>query len=258
MVAGCADEATPVAATSTFAPSATTGSWWVPPSGVAWQIQLLDGIDTGYDVAVFDVDLVDTDQATIDELHGAGRRVICYLSAGSYEDWRPDAGAYPDDVLGLALEGWPGERWIDIRRLDAVGPILETRLDLAVAKGCDAVDPDNVDGYANPTGFDLTASDQIAFDRWLADQAHRRGLGVGLKNDLDQIPDLVAWFDFAVNEECFTYEECDVLKPFVDSGKAVLAIDYSGDSSRCAAAEALGLSLLFKDLDLGAVSAACP
>ena len=51
------------------------------------------------------------------------------------------------------------------------------RLDLAAAKGCDAVDPDNVDGYANPTGFDLTGDDQLAFNRWLAEGRSRAASG---------------------------------------------------------------------------------
>ncbi len=44
--------------------------------------------------------------------------------------------------------------------------------------------------------------------RFLAAAARERGLLVGLKNDLDQIPDLVHDFDFAVNEQRFEYDEC--------------------------------------------------
>ncbi|MBI5156453.1 MAG: endo alpha-1,4 polygalactosaminidase [Acidimicrobiia bacterium] len=233
------------------------GPWWIPPQETTWQIQLQGEIDTSLDVAVYEVDLFDTPQGTIDALHADGRRVICYFSAGSHEDWRSDADAFADSVLGLPLEGWPGERWLDIRRLDLFGAILEARLDLAADKGCDAVDPDNVEGYANPTGFGLTAADQLAFNRWLAAEAHGRGLGIGLKNDLAQIPDLVDAFDFAVNEECFAFAECGLLAPFLDAGKAVLAIDYSFDRSVCLEAGAMGLSLVFKEWDLGAELETC-
>lgn len=238
--------------------SPATDGWWGPAAGVTWQIQLLGDVDTGWDVEVYEVDLFDTPEATIERLHAAGRRVVCYFSAGSHEDWRPDAADYPAAVLGLALEGWPGERWVDVRRIDVLGPILETRLDLAAAKGCDAVDPDNVDGYANPTGFDLTGDDQLAFNRWIAGGAHDRGLGVALKNDLEQIPDLVAWFDLAVNEECFHFDECELLTPFLDADKAVLAIDYSTDDSICPQARRMGISLVFKDRDLTASGRPCP
>ncbi len=179
--------------------------------------------------------------------------MICYLSAGSWEDWRPDAGFYPPGVLGNPLDGWPGERWVDIRRLDILGPILEARLDLAESKGCTGVEPDNVDAYQNDSGFPLQAADQLVFNRWLASEAHQRGLSVGLKNDLDQVPDLVGGFDWALNEQCYEYSECDLLQPFIDAGKAVFGVEYNGDELVfCPYFNALGYSWLKKDLDLGA------
>ena len=104
--------------------------------------------------------------------------------------------------------GWPGERWLDIRRLSVLEPLMATRFDMCRDKGFDAVEPDNMDGYRNSTGFPLTAHDQLAYNRLIAELAHERGLAVGLKNDLDQIPELVGDFDFAVNEECAEYDEC--------------------------------------------------
>jgi hypothetical protein len=121
---------------------------------------------------------------------------------------------------------WPGERWLDIRNLQILAPIMLERIALAAQKGCDGVDPDNVDGYANKTGFPLTAEDQIAYNIFLADTAHHNGLGIGLKNDLDQIPNLVSYFDWALNESCFYYEECHLLLPFIAAGKPVFIIEY--------------------------------
>ncbi len=86
---------------------------------------------------------------------------MCYLSAGTYENWRPDAAAFSKQIIGKADEGWTGENWLDIRRIDLLAPILQARLDLCKAKGFDAVEPDNVDGYQNETGFPLTAADQL-------------------------------------------------------------------------------------------------
>jgi hypothetical protein len=125
------------------------------------------------------------------------------------------------------MEGWPDEKWLDIRRWDVLGPILAARFAVCRQKGFDGVEPDNVDGYANDSGFDLTPADQLAYNRMLADLAHERGLTVGLKNDLDQVDDLVDHFDFAVNEQCAQYKECDTLQPFVDQGKPVLHVEYS-------------------------------
>ncbi|MBK9180664.1 MAG: endo alpha-1,4 polygalactosaminidase [Acidimicrobiales bacterium] len=242
-------------------PSPAAGGWgrWRPEPGLTWQLQLSGPVDTSVDADVYDVDLVETPQATIDALQAAGRRVVCYLSAGSHEDWRPDAGAWPAEVLGRPLVGWPGERWVDVRRLDVLAPLLAARLDLARAKGCDAVDPDNVDGYASDTGFPLTADDQLRFNRWLAGQAHARGLAVGLKNDVEQVAGLVDAFDFAVNEQCFAHDECEALVPFVRAGKAVFGVEYEGDPAAfCPQADRLGFSWILKRPELDAWVRPCP
>ncbi len=198
---------------------------WPPTPGTSWQIQLRGTLDTSFDVDVYVVDLFDTSQASIDALHAAGRKVVCYFSAGSFEDWRSDAAAYPSAAVGSPLDEWPGEFWIDTRST-AVRSILATRLDLAKSRGCDGVDPDNVDGFANATGFPLTSDTQLDFNRFLAREAHARGLLVGLKNDVGQIDALVAEFDWQINEQCFAYAECDTLSPFIAASKPVWSLEY--------------------------------
>ncbi|HGG59812.1 MAG TPA: endo alpha-1,4 polygalactosaminidase [Gammaproteobacteria bacterium] len=233
-------------------------SWWRPAPGTSWQWQLSGAVDTAYDVAMYDIDLTETPQAVIDELHAAGRKVICYYSAGSWENYRDDADQFPASVLGNTLDGWPDEKWLDIRRLDVLAPIMRARLDLAASKGCDGVEPDNVDGYANDTGFPLTRDDQLAYNRWTASEAHARGLSVGLKNALNLIPDLVADYDWALNEQCFQYDECDLLTPFVTAGKAVFGVEYQGSvESFCPRANALNFDWLKKRLDLDAWRLSC-
>ena len=205
----------------------------------------------------YDVDYETTSVADVDTLHRAGRGVICYLSAGSWEEYRGDAGRFPDAVLGNRLDGWPDERWLDIRRTDILLPIMADRMDTCAAKGFDAVEPDNVDGYANESGFPLTAEDQLAYNRAVAALARDRGLSVALKNDLDQIPDLVEDFDFAINEECIRYSECDNYAPFTEAGKAVLHVEYEGPLDFCSQSERLGLSSMLKPLDLGVARESC-
>ncbi len=201
---------------------------WLPAPGVTWQWQLIDAIDFSFDVEMYDIDLFDVAAEDIAALQADGRTVICYFSAGSWEQWREDAADFPAAALGDLLENWEDERWLDITS-DVVRAVMEERLDLAAQKGCDGVEPDNVDGYANDNGFGLTADDQLNFNRWLAEQAHARGLSVGLKNDLDQLEDLVAWFDWALNEECHTYDECGRLAVFTAAGKAVFNAEYVED-----------------------------
>jgi hypothetical protein len=174
------------------------------------------------------------------------------VSAGSYESWRPDASAYPAVVLGRG-NGWPGEKWVDIRRLDVLVPILDARVGACAAAGFDAVEFDNVDGAFNRTGFTLSAADQVRFNRALADLAHGHGLSVGLKNDLAQLTPLFAWFDFAINEQCSQYAECSLYDPWTDAGKHVVQVEYSAAlGAFCPDAIAHGRSAIKKDLALEA------
>lgn len=241
MAAGCGDSAAPnpYVPLDPEVPPVTSGAWYRPTVNTTWQWQLSipDGEsapNTSYDVNVYDLDLFDTDASLIATLHGEGRAVVCYFSAGSWEDWREDAGAFPAEVLGRALDGWEGERWLDIRA-PVVLDLMLARLDLAVSKGCDGVEPDNVDGYTNGTGFALNYEQQLAFDRHLANAAHERGLAVGLKNSGDQAAELVDYYDFSLNEQCHEYDECDQLAPFTDAGKPIWNAEYASPDSEAAA-----------------------
>jgi len=229
---------------------------WAPAPGTTWQWQLTGTIDQSIDVQMYDIDLFDATAAIISSLHSKGRAVICYFST-QYEDWRPDAALFTSAVLGSNLDDWPGERYVDIRSA-LVRQIMSARLDLALSKGCDGVEPDNVDSYANSNGLGLKAADQLDYNRFLASEAHKRGLSVGLKNDLDQVSALVANFDWALNEQCNEYGECGDLNPFVTAGKAVFGVEYTGSASTvCPKMVTSKFSWLMKDLDLGAKVTQC-
>lgn len=231
---------------------------WSPTPGTTWQWQLNQPVNTSYNVQMYDVDLFETPQATIDQLHTDGRTVICYFSAGSVEDWRPDAKQFPKIAIGKKLVGWAGEKWLDVRQIAAIGPIMRARLDKAVARHCDGVEADNVDAYTNKSGFPLTYQNQLAFNTWLAGEAHARYLSIGLKNDLDQIPDLVDDFDWALNEQCYEYHECGLLQPFVSANKAVFGVEYNTNPAVfCPQANAAGYSFMKKHLDLDAWMQPC-
>ncbi|MER5510228.1 endo alpha-1,4 polygalactosaminidase [Streptomyces sp. NPDC002766] len=244
-------------ATHSDSDSPASAPRWRPHPGVAWQWQLSGRIDTSVDVPVYDIDGFDQSRATVAALHRKGRKVICYLSTGAWEDWRPDAKKFPRSVIGRG-NGWRGERWLDIRRTDVLAPLMAARLDMCRDKGFDAVEPDNMDGYRNTTGFHLTAADQLRYNRLLAKLAHDRGMAVGLKNDLDQIPLLVKDFDFAVDEQCAQYGECAALKPFIEADKAVFHVEYELPTSRfCAQSRRLKLSSMLKKYELGPWRRAC-
>jgi len=64
---------------------------------------------------VIDVDLENTSNATIASLKANGTKVMCYFSAGTYEDFRADKGLFRKSEIGKPLHEWPGENWLDIR-----------------------------------------------------------------------------------------------------------------------------------------------
>ncbi|MEZ5401690.1 MAG: endo alpha-1,4 polygalactosaminidase [Bryobacteraceae bacterium] len=231
---------------------------WKPALNTSWQWQLNQPIDLSVDAAMYDVDLFDTPVSVIDALHARGRKAVCYLSVGTFEDWRSDASRFPDSVKGRALEDFQNERWLDIRRWDILGPIMESRLDLCKSKGFDAIEPDNVDAYTNRSGFPLTGADQLAYNIKIAAAAHARGLSVGLKNDIDQIRDLLPHFDWALNEQCFQYQECGGYLEFIRAGKAVFNVEYEQrPESFCPQANSMNFNSLYKKFDLDAYRVAC-
>ena len=242
-------------ASATTTASSTTG--WVPSIGDSFFIQLDTdaGLDTTVNVDIYDIDIEDTSTANVALLQSQGKKVIGYFSAGSYEDWRLDEASFPESVKGNSVGSWPGERWLDIREIATLRTIMGARMDAAVAKGFDGVDPDNVDGYSNNTGFPLSAGHQITYNQMLASEAHNRGLAVALKNSAELVVDLVDDFDFSVCEQCFEYNEETMYSPYITAGKPVFNIEYL--QKECTAAQALSFYQVLKTLDLDATRDPC-
>ena len=229
---------------------------------IDWQWQLAEEpVDLGIDVDMWDIDLFENSAAVIAALHERQRKVICYVSVGSWEEWRPDAGGFPAEVIGKDYGGWPGEKWLDIRRIDLLAPLMRARLDECKAKGFDGVEPDNIDGYANDTGFSLTYQDQLNYNIWLAKEAHARGLSIGLKNDSDQVAELLPYFDWALTEDCFAEGWCDQLLPFIDAGKPVFAAEYTDTGMTldgfCSEANSMRINAVLKHRELGVYRETC-
>jgi hypothetical protein len=214
-----------VGAVALAAGVASGASRWVPPKHLTWYWQLQGKIDNAVSVAAYDVDAFDTSAREVATLHAQGKHVICYIDVGTWENWRPDAGRFPKSVLGDP-NGWPGERWLDIRRLSVLEPIMTARMKLCARKHFDAVEPDNIDGYENKTGFPLTAREQLSYDEWVAREAHGLGLAVFQKNDPEQARAMQPYFDGVLDEQCNQYQECSSFRPYLRAGKPVLNAEY--------------------------------
>ncbi|CAI5940401.1 unnamed protein product [Closterium sp. NIES-64] len=204
-------------------------------------------VDTTVNAQVYDIDGFGTPAATIRRLQAAGRKVICYFSFGSAEDYRADYSLFPRSTLGGLVcnsddcsEVWEGERWLDVRS-NVVRSVLEKRVKLAKRKGCDGIEPDNLDAWSNNimyktiSRFKITAADQANFNLWIARTVHKYGMSVGLKNPGSLLPSqMAAAFDWALVEQCNEYSVwggggawysgrygCDYANEFIVRSKAV-------------------------------------
>ncbi len=258
LLAGCQNStgATAVPPTSSPVPVPSPPStWWKPEPGLTWQWQLTGRLNLDLYTDVVDIDL-SVGKSVVEHYHRRGTRVICYMSVGSYENWRPDKDRFPKAVIGKAYEGWSGEWWLDIRRIDLLGPIMQARLDLCASKGFDAVEPDNIMVYTEDTGFPISYEDNIRYARWLAQEAHKRGLAIGLKNGPEMVDDLVEVMDFAITEEAFYYDFAEDFLPFLQAGKAVFNAEYTDTDvdweEACRRSRELGFSTILKHRDLDA------
>lgn len=235
-------------------------NWWRPTAGLTWQWQLTGKLELDLQTDVIDIDL-DVGQSVVDYYHSRGTKVICYISVGSYENWRADADQFPREVLGKDYEGWSGEKWLDIRRIDLLAPIMLARLDECATKGFDAVEPDNMQIWDNDTGFPLTYEDQLKYAMWLAEEAHKRGLGIGQKNAPDQVKDLVDVYDFAITEDAFYDQWAQDMLPYIMANKPVFAAEYTDLPGEfpafCEQSKKLNFSTILKNRDLDAWRQTC-
>ncbi|MHB8691872.1 MAG: endo alpha-1,4 polygalactosaminidase [Solirubrobacteraceae bacterium] len=181
------------------------------PMSWDWQLQ---GRLVYRRVDMFDIDGFANSAAVVAGIHAragltfAHERAVCYLSLGSWESFRPDAGAWPAAVLGRPLSGYPNERWVDVRQLPALMEVIDARLRMCAAKGFDGVEVDNIDGWNNRSGFPLTPQDAEAWLAAIANAAHALNMFVLWKNDPYLASFGARYFDGALSEACFEYGEC--------------------------------------------------
>jgi hypothetical protein len=207
---------------------------------------------------VYDIDGANSTAADVAAIHAAGAIAVCYVDVGSLEPDRPDLAAFPASVVGPAVQGWPGENWLLVTAANQkiILPLMKARfVDWCQAKGFDAIEPDNLDGWTNIAS--VSEADNVAYDLAIGQLARALPLSIGLKNvmtDLDpsQYASFLAVFDWALNEQCYEDGECDAYTApgsFLPAGKAVFDVEYSV-APDCTKANAARMNAQQTDLDL--------
>ena len=168
-----------------FGSAIVDSAYWKPTGAPTWWIQYAQVSSMSLaipGVSIYNIDITDATAARMSTLHKNGKRVICYINAGAAETYRSDYSKFKAADLGNVYQGWPDERWVDIRSQN-VRNIMFARIKSAANKTCDAIDPDNVNGYLkdNHSGFNFTATDQLNYNIWIASTAHALGMSVGLQ-----------------------------------------------------------------------------
>lgn len=243
----------------------TPNSPYVIPVGQTFEWRLDDLSDDYMTTAeVVDIDAFSATPELVANLKAQGKIVIAYISAGSVEDFRDDANQFPEEVIGSVYEGFENENWLDIRNIDAIAPILRARLDMIKEKGFDGVEPDNINGYQNNSGFPLTVENTKPFCRWLIEEAHSRGLSIGQKNAEELVPDLVDEFDWILTEGAVDGNWYQDVIPYIEAGKAVFLTEYTDDMTEnqfqnnvCPIATTNNFSAVLKDRDLTNTTVYC-
>lgn len=209
-------------------------------------------IVTSDGLVVYDIDGQENDAATVAALHALGPnvKVVCYVDVGTWENFRPDEAQFPSSVLGNQ-NGWPGERWLDVRQQSILLPLMKARFQSwCIDKGFDAVEPDNLDAWENNPGFPITEAENISYDLAIAAMGHAMGLSMGLKNLPENAPSIEPDFDWALDEQCFQYDECSYFETsFIPKGKAVFDVEYD-QAPDCSSATAAHLNAQKRDLNL--------
>lgn len=212
---------------------------------------------------VYDVDGENTTAAEVAAIHAAGATAVCYVDVGTLEMGRSDYSQFPSSVVGPGVDGWPGENWLLVSAANqsVILPIMKARFqNWCLAKGFDGIEADNVDGWTNISN--ISQADNLTYDLAIAQLAHALPLSIGLKNlatDLSasQLPMFVSAFDWALNEQCYEYSECDAYTQqgsFLPAGKAVFDVEYNA-SPDCSDADSAHMNAQLTDLDLvGATS----
>lgn len=192
------------------------------------------------------------------ESPAAGLYNICYVNGfqiqpGEASDWMTnhadlilrDGGGQP-----IIDADW-NEMLIDVStaaKRTQVAAIVGGWIDGCKQKGFDAIEIDNLDSYSRSQGK-LTENTNVAAMGLFSAAAHGKGLAIAQKNSSEIVPRKAELgTDFAVAEECNTFDECDAYT--AGYGDHVLVIEYVRADFTKGCAAFPNLSIVLRDRNL--------
>jgi hypothetical protein len=236
------------AAAPAAAPAAAAASVALPPAHAGFDYQI-----GGAYTPPAGVQVVSRDH---DAAPAAGLYNICYVNAfqvqpGAEGDWDSDLLLHDSSGKVVYDTSW-GEALLDVStaaKRTRVAAKVDTWIDQCAAKGYQAIEPDNYDSYSRSKKL-LTSAEAEAYITLLSAHAHSKGLAIAQKNTSELAGDRTSTgLDFAIAEECGTYNECgDYTDAF---GAHVIVIEYTAKGlSKACAGWGSQLSIVRRDLDV--------
>jgi hypothetical protein len=228
---------------------AEPGDVYLPEAGARWLAQLDGAVDTAQMADFFYLDPEQQPPGGLASLHEQGRHYLCYLSAGTVENFRDDAELFPERAVGNVMQGFPNERWLDVRDAE-VQRLMALRIQRLAQAGCDGVVPASLTGYAAESGFDLSVADTLRYARFLAEQLHAAGLSAGLTGPAELTAELWSSFDFGLAISCVRGSQCAEFGVFATAKKPVLYLEVGAEGEAlelCNSADALGFQAIISD-----------
>jgi dihydropyrimidinase len=163
----------------------------------------------------------------VEGLHAQGVDTVCHVNAGTIAETNPGFSDLPPAVIGSPHKTRSNERYLDIRRLQMVVPVITQQIVACKNQGFTAIEPDGFDAYAEDSGFPLTAADTVRYATTLAHVAHGLGLRIAQKNVPELTEALMPHFDFAITESCFETGTCEQIAAYPKANKPAFNAEYT-------------------------------
>lgn len=240
---------------------APTASAFPLKVGDRWDWQLSGPVDLDRDVEMLglDPDLVTREQ--LEALRAQGIDTVCHVNVGTLVQGSPEGNALPAATIGNTHEDDPQERYLDIRRVHYLVPVITKRFVACKDQGFTAIEPDNLDVHVKDSGFPISQADAIRYATTLAHVAHGLGLRIAQKNAPDLTGALQPHFDMAISDGCFEKGICEHFAAYPKANKPAFNAEYTDTDiefgKACAEGARLNINMIRKDRTVSAPVITC-